>query len=336
MKIESDFLGKKLLWLSEKDVQSLLTMDEAVKAVEEAFRLHGSQQTQMPSKVYLQFDPYDGDLRSMPAYIKGSLSAAGVKIVNSTPSNPEKGLPAVSGIMVYVDPQTGLPLGIFGAGNLTAIRTGAAGGIAAKYLARKDSKTIGLIGCGRQAATQLEALNKFFKIENVFVWGKTQEEIQTFCKLSGALHPNLQPVQTVQEAAQADILVTTTPVKQPLVKKAWVKPGAHINAIGADAPGKQELETALLKSAHVVVDEWHQASHAGEINVAHSAGEFSEKDLTAQLGDVVSGKKKGRSSDQDITIFDSTGLAIQDVAVAKVVFEKALKTKQGQVLSIYG
>lgn len=328
--------GSEVLWLSEDDVRSLLTMEEALSAVEGAFRLHGEGQTQMPTKIYLEFDPYGGDLRAMPAYLKGSVAAAGVKIVNSNASNPERGLPAVAGIMTYVDPKTGLPLGIFGAGALTAIRTGAAGGIAAKHLARKNSSSVGLIGCGRQAVTQLEALKHFFKIDKVFVWGKTKQEADAFCAQSKAAHSNLIPVATVQEAAQSDILVTTTPVREPVVKAAWAKPGAHINAIGADAAGKQELELALVKSARVVVDEWHQASHAGEINVPVSSGQFTENDLAAQLGEIVMGKKQGRRSDSDITIFDSTGLAIQDVAVAKVIFEKAIKLNKGQVLKLHG
>ncbi len=329
-------IGSEVLWLSEDDVRSMLTMEEALNAVENAFRLHGEGQTQMPTKIYLEFDPYGGDLRAMPAYLKGNVSAAGVKIVNSNASNPEKGLPAVAGIMTYIDPKTGLPLGIFGAGTLTAIRTGAAGGIAAKHLARKNSSSAGLIGCGRQAVTQVEALKHFFRLDRVLVWGKTKQESDTFCAQNKALHPNMLAVASVQEAAQADILVTTTPVREPVVKAAYVRPGTHINAIGADAAGKQELELALVKSARVVVDEWHQASHAGEINVPVSSGKFTEHDLAAQLGEIVMGKKKGRLSEADVTIFDSTGLAIQDVAVAKIIFEKAVKNNKGQVLKLHG
>lgn len=329
-------IGSDILWLSEEDVLSLLTMEEALLAVESAFRLHGEGQAQMPTKIYLEFDPYGGDLRAMPAYLKGDVVAAGVKIVNSNPSNPERGLPAVAGIMVYVDPKTGMPLGLFGAGNLTALRTGAAGGIAAKYLARKNSSVVGLIGCGRQAATQLIALKHFFKIEKVLVWGKTKQESDAFCAQNQAVHSGLVPVATVEAACAADILVTTTPVREPVVKAAWVKPGSHVNAIGADAPGKQELELSLIQSARVVVDEWHQASHAGEINVPVSSGKFSEKNLIAQLGEIVIGKKKGRLSETDITVFDSTGLAIQDVAVSKIIFEKAVKLNKGQVLHLHG
>lgn len=329
-------LGSDILWLSESDVASLLTMPEALPTVEAAFRLHGQGEAQLPSKIYLTFEPFEGDLRAMPAYLKGDVSAAGVKIVNSNASNPAKGLPAVTGILVYVDPQTGLPLGVFGAGTLTAVRTGAAGGIAAKYLARKNASVVGLVGCGRQAQTQLDALMAYFQIQKVLVWGKTIQESDAFCKANEGSNLEFVSTANVQAVCQADIIVTTTPSKTPVVNAAWVKPGTHINAIGADAPGKQELETALLKTGRVVVDEWHQASHAGEINVAVSEGQFEEKDLAGQLGDIIVGKKMGRQKDTDITIFDSTGLAIQDVATAKFLYEKAVKLKKGQVLKLYG
>jgi alanine dehydrogenase len=273
----------------------------------------------------------------MPAYIMGPGAAAGVKIVNSNAKNPDRGLPAVSGIMVYIDPESGLALALMGAGALTGMRTGAAGGVAAKYMARKNSKTIGLVGCGRQARTQAEALQLLFPVERALVWGKTRAEAETFVRDNkSALKMELVIRDNVAEACAADIIVTTTPVRKPVVLASMVKPGTHINAIGADAPGKQELETALVKKARVVVDEWHQASHAGEINVPFTAGALKEKDLVGQLGEIVTGKKPGRTSDNDITVFDSTGLALQDVAVAKVVYEKALKLKKGQVLTLNG
>ncbi|MFN0118008.1 MAG: alanine dehydrogenase [Elusimicrobiota bacterium] len=330
-------IGSQILWLSESDVASLLSMDEAIGAMEKAFRLHGEGKVQLPAKIYLEFKPWDGDLRAMPAYVQGDTPSAGVKIVNSTPSNPEKGLPAVAGIMVYVDPQTGLPLSVMGAGVLTGIRTGAAGGVAAKLLAKSDSTSVGLLGCGKQARTQLEAIEHFFKIKKVFVWGKTTQESEDFCeKIKGTTQAELVTCENPREACDADILVTTTPVRTPVVKESWVKPGTHINAIGADAPGKQELETSLVLKSKVIVDEWVQASHAGEMNVPVEKGQFTLKNLTGQLGEILIGKKSGRLSPSDITIFDSTGLALQDVAVARIVYEKAIKQKKGQVLELYG
>src|SRR5258706_8318655 len=319
-------IGSEILWLSENDVAELLSMKEALIAMESVFLLHGKKEVQMPVKVYLNFDPFGGDLRAMPAYIKGKNPAAGVKIVNSNAGNPEKGLPAVSGVMAYHDPKTGLPLGVFAAGNLTGIRTGAAGGLAAKLLARKESSTVGLVGCGRQAHTQLEALHEIFSLYKIFLLGKTGSEVESFISSVKAQFPfDLVPCQNVKEACDADIVVTTTPVRKPVVESAWIKSGTHVNAVGADAPGKQELEPALLYKSRVVVDSWDQASHAGEINVEVSMGRFTKSQLAAELGEIVTGVKKGRVSEPDITIFDSTGLAIQDVAVAQVLYAKALQ-----------
>lgn len=331
-------LGSDLLWLSEKDVASLLTMKEVLSVIEEAFRAHGENKIQMPAKLYLDFHPdFDGDLRAMPAFLKGKTPAAGVKIVNSHPQNPARGLPAVSGVMMLADPETGLPVAVFSAGTLTSLRTGAGGGVAAKYLARKNSEVVGLVGSGRQAATQLEALSLLFSIKKVRVWGKTKEDAQVFLKQTQpAYRFEFEICDHVKNACEADIVVTTTPVRSPLVQAAWIRPGTHINAIGADAPGKQELETALVLKSRVVVDEWAQASHAGEINVPVSEGRLSKENTVGQLGEIVTGKKQGRLSDSDITIFDSTGLALQDVAVGKMVYDKASKSRKGQVLNFNG
>jgi alanine dehydrogenase len=330
-------LGSEILWLSEKDVAALLPMKTAIGLMRQAFLSHGRGQVQMPVKVYLDFEPYGGDLRAMPAYIKGASPAAGVKIVNSNAKNPAKKLPAVSGVMVLNDPKTGLPMGVFAAGILTSRRTGAAGGLAAQVLARPDSKFVGLIGCGRQARTQLEALLAVFNLKEVRVWGKTSKETRDFI---GMMAPKIGvpmvSCASVKEACRADIIVTSTPVHKPIVKASWVRPGTHINAIGADAPGKQELDFDLLTRSRVFVDSWDQASHAGEINNAVSAGRFRRPQLAGELGQVVARKKGGRREDFDITIFDSTGLAIQDVAVARFLFQQALKMKKGKVLKFNG
>lgn len=327
-------LGSEILWLSEKDVASLLTMEEVIRIMRDSFALHGHGEVQMPVKVYLTFDPFGGDLRAMPAYVKGKNPSAGVKIVNSNPKNPEKNLPAVSGVMVLNDPRTGLPQGVFAAGHLTSMRTGAAGGLAAHLLARPDSQTIGLIGSGRQAGTQLLALLTVFRAKKVLVWGKESNEF--VASLRKRVKVPLVSVDKLEHACQADIVVTTTPVREPLVRAGWIRKGTHINAIGADAPGKQELDFDLLDKSRVFVDSWEQASHAGEINNAVTRGRFTREKLAGELGQVAAGLKPGRVNSDDITIFDSTGLALQDVATAQFLLTKALKLKKGKVLKFNG
>ncbi|MBI4396996.1 MAG: alanine dehydrogenase [Elusimicrobia bacterium] len=329
----------ELLWLSEKDVASLLTVEDALPLVESAFVSIGKGEARMPPKVYLDFSEFNGDLRAMPAYLPkagvgGKRPFAGVKVVNSHPGNPEKGLPTVAAVMILNDPETGMPLALISAGHLTDMRTGAAGGVAAKHLARQESAVVGLVGCGRQAATQWRALRDLFEIREVRVAGRTFQEAETFCRQEArGQKPVFMPCRSVKDACRADIVVTTTPSHEPVVKAEWIRPGTHVNAIGADAPGKQELETALLLKSRVFVDLAEQAFHAGEVNVPLTRGELKPENITGNLGDVLVGRKKGRRSAEEITVFDSTGLAAQDVAVGAWVYQKAVEKKIGVKLT---
>jgi len=323
-----------LLWLSEDDVKSVLNMDDTIKAVENAFRDHGLGKTQMPPKSYLYFTKYDGDLRTMPACME-NLNAAGVKIVNVHPKNSGIGLPTVMALLVLNSPETGAPIAVMGGTFLTSMRTGAAGAIAAKYLARPESKAVGMIGAGAQARTQLLAISRIFKVEKVIVSNRSIESSKAFVKDAQTfLKCDYHTTVNRQEACDCDILITTTPVRSPIVKDAWVKPGTHINAIGADAKGKQELESSLTKRAKVVVDDMTQAAHSGEVNVPISEGVLKPEEIYAQIGEIVAGLKPSRTSDDEITIFDSTGLAIQDVSTGTTVYKRALELGKGLRLTL--
>jgi alanine dehydrogenase len=209
---------------------------------------------------------------------------------------------------------------------LTGMRTGATGGVAAKHLARKNSRIIGMVGAGTQARTQLMALNEVFKIEEVRVCSKTRVESEKFAEDMEHLGLNILVKEGVEETVRGcDIIVTTTPVTSPLVRNQWVEEGMHINAIGADAPGKEELDPEILKRAKVVVDDYEQACHYGELNVPVSKGIFKREQIHAELGEIIAGRKAGRTSDDEVTVFDSTGLAIQDLAAAALVYRKARK-----------
>ena len=312
----------EVLILGGDDVKELLTMREAVKAVELAFELQAEGKTIMPPKTYLKLPEYEGDFRAMPAYING---VAGLKWVSVYPSNWKSNLPSVMGTIILCDPNNGCPLAIMDGTYITSMRTGAAGGVAVKYLARRDSSVIGFVGAGTQAKTQLLAISEVLpKIKQVKVFDNRRELSLRYAEEMGAkLGINVHPVETIEEATKADIIVTATPSKEPLVKKQHVRPGTHINAIGADAKGKQELETEVLKKAKAVVDDIEQACHSGEINVPFSQGVIKVEDIYGTLGEIVSNMKKGRESDEEITVFDSTGMAIQDIICAKVVYDKA-------------
>jgi len=320
--------------MSEDDVKSLLTMDDAIIAVENAFKDHGLSRTQMPPKSYLYFQKYGGDLRSMPAYLEGQ-DTSGVKIVNVHPGNQEQGLPTVMALLVLNSPKTGAPLAVMGATYLTNMRTGAAGGIAARALARPQSSVVGMVGAGAQARTQLLAVSRFFRIEKVIVADKSLEYALAFEKDARTfLDCEYHCTTNAKEACNCDILITTTPSRAPVIKEEWVRPGTHINAIGADARGKQELQSGLTKKSKVVVDDLAQAVHSGEVNVPISEGVLKPEEIHAQLGEVLVGKKTGRTSDNEITIFDSTGLAIQDVATGAAVYRMALEMGIGTNLKL--
>lgn len=311
------------LLLTKKDVEKILTIEDTIKAVEHAFEMHGKGLVQMPPKIYLNFDK--GDLRAMPAYLE---RRAGVKWVNSHPDNPKIGLPTVMALLIYNDPETGFPLVVMDAMHITNMRTGAAGGIATKYLARKDSKVFGFVGCGTQAHTQFMALSMIFEIETVKVYDVNERNAKKFVEFCGSKGVEAK-IESIEEVCNCDVLTTTTPSRKPVVKESWVKKGTHINAIGADAPGKQELDENILLKAKIVVDDVEQALHSGEINVAISKGILKAENIHATLGEIIVGKKPRRENDDEITIFDSTGLAIQDISTASVVYNRAIESNVG-------
>jgi alanine dehydrogenase len=323
----------KVLLISKKDVEGLLSMKEVMDAVEGAFRYKALGRVQMPPKIYVTFPK--GDFRTMPCYIP-DLGFGGVKVVNVHPENPRKyNLPTVMATIILIEPETGRPLAIMDGTWITDMRTGAAGGVAAKYLARRDSKVIGMVGAGTQARTQLLALTEVFDIGEVRVYSRSLESCERFKKDVAYLGLNISIKGKVEEAVRGcDILVTTTPVTQPIVEDEWVDEGMHINAIGADAPLKEELDPRILRRAKIVVDDIEQACHSGEINVPLSKGIISRADIYAELGEIIAGKKVGRVTDSEITIFDSTGLAIQDIATAAVVYKRAREQGLGSEVEL--
>ena len=225
----------ELLYLTADDVTELLDMSGALSVVEEAFREHGMERVQMPAKSYLYFPT--GDLRTMPAYLK-SAGIAGVKIVNAHPGNPAKGLPTVMAVVVLNSIETGAPLAMMDGTYLTDMRTGAAGGVAAEHLARRDATVVGMIGAGRQAMTQLQAISIVRDIDAVKVVDVSATTCNRFKKNMAEIGCDIVIAGSVQEACDCDILVTTTPVRAPIVADGWVQEGTHINAIGADAKSK--------------------------------------------------------------------------------------------------
>jgi alanine dehydrogenase len=321
--------------LNQSQISGLITMKEIIESVETAYKVHAERKVQMPAKKYLFYKKFKGDLRIMPCFIRG-MDESGVKNVNVHPDNPRKfGLPTVMAMIELVDPQTGFPISVMDGTWITNMRTGAAAGVATKYLARDDSEIVGLVGAGVQAATGLDAINEVMDIKEVKVACRTCKTRENFAKSASEKYGiEVKAVDTIKEAVKgADVLLTTTPAREPVVKSKWVDDGTHINAMGADAPGKQELDSHVLQKAKIFIDCWDQASHSGEINIPVHEGLVRRSDIQGKIGDVILGTVPGRTTDKEITVFDSTGLAVQDIVTAWNVYEKALKQGIGKKMN---
>jgi alanine dehydrogenase len=275
------------LLLQERDIKEILTMDKVIEVVENGFREEGNGRVQMPSKTYLYYVKHNGDIRCMPCYLEDSDISA-IKVVNVHPENREKfGLPTVMATILLIDTSNGILKSVMGGTWITAMRTGAASAVATKYLARKDSKVIGMVGAGVQARTQLMGLKE-------------------------------------DAVVGADVVVATVPTREPVIKGSWIADGTHLLAVGADAPGKEEFYPDIWSRTKIVVDDWKQASHSGDINVPITQGLISRRNIWAELGEIVAGKKEGRTSDKEVTMFDSTGIAVEDTVTADLVYREAV------------
>ncbi|RQH00725.1 ornithine cyclodeaminase family protein [Natrarchaeobius oligotrophus] len=307
-----------------------------IDAVERAFEAFERGRTQMPAKSYVDLPQYNGDFRSMPAYLETDRwDAAGLKWVNVHPDNPvDHGLPTVLGTMIYSDPETAFPLAIMDGTTLTMKRTGAAAAVATDYLAVEDAASLGIVGAGVQSYTQLEAIGEVRPIEEVVVADKDDGRIERFVEAFGDVYD--VRAGTISEAGHCDVLSTVTPVEEPIVGLEDVGAKTHVNAIGADAAGKHELADELLTAATIVIDDHEQCTHSGEINVPYGERVLTDADIHAEIGELVVGSKPARTDETGITVFDSTGLAIQDVAAAHVVYERASDAGGGLEFDLVG
>lgn len=324
----AESLPTTTLLLNAVDVALLMKLDDVSRVVHDAFCSLHRGEAQMPPKSYVYVPEYQGDFRSMPARV-GDASA--VKWVNVHPNNPAVfGIPSVQGMLILGDNRTGFPLAVMDATLLTSGRTAASAAVATRALARPDARTLGIVGAGGQAPWQLSAVVKTRPFHRVLVADVREEAARDLVERVRARRPGFGvETASIEEAAGCDVLITVTPVKQPVILREWIRPGTHINAMGADAPGKQELDPRILNDSRVFVDEWEQAQHSGEINVPLTTGQWSRERLAGTLGAVLCNGAPGRISDRDITVFDSTGLAIQDAVVGRLVYEAALERGVG-------
>jgi alanine dehydrogenase len=294
-----------------RQVEEAVSPERAVEAVREAFIAYARGEWSMPPKVYVPAYPA-GDFRAMPALGAGH---ALLKWVTSFPGNPARGLPTVSGLVLLSDASDGSLRAALDAGAVTALRTGAAAVLAAETLGRQDAETAAVIGAGvngKAAAKTFLARGR-----GVMLWDVDEQRAGAVADELGA-----DSASSREEALAADLLVTVTPGHEILLPEGSLRPGQHVSLMGADGPGKAEIGVAEFARTRVFCDDWEQASHNGELVHALEAGALDRRDVT-ELGEVLNGSAPGRGSADEITTFDSTGLAIQDLAIALAAIERA-------------
>jgi alanine dehydrogenase len=286
-----------ILLLSRADVASLFTLEDYLSAVERAFRAYAEGQTLTPALLHV--DGIGGEFHVKAGGLSvGERTYFGLKANGGFFGNPGKGLPAIQGVIYIADASTGQPLAILDSIHITAQRTAATTAVAARYLARQDSRTALICGAGRQGKVQLAALKSILPLERVFVWSRDRGRAAQYSAEMGAtLGVRIVPVSDPNESAgQADVIVTCTPSRTPFLRHDAVRPGTFIAAVGADSPDKQELESALLGTAAVVCDVTAQCAHVGELHHAIEAGVLAASGVRAELGEVIAGMKAGRPS----------------------------------------
>ena len=315
------------LLLSREDIQKCLDMSTCLKIVEQVFKAHGEANVVMPPKLSLNLEGADGWVNAMPAYV-GPFDAAGLKWVGGWGGNIERGLPFIMGSILLIDPQTGLLLSVMEGGFITDLRTGAATGVAARYLAKKDSAIVGLVGAGTQGRMQLRALSNIFSLREVRVADIMPQPLERFAReMERELRVTIKKARNNQEAVEgADIIVTATTSHQVLVRREWVHRGAFVASIGS----YPELDPQLILTAEkVVVDSWAQNKHRGELSPLVQEGLFGEENMHGEIGKIVAGTIPGRENEDEIIVACLIGLGSHDVGCAHFAYKEAKKRGLG-------
>ena len=326
-----------LIVLSRSEVRDLLMLPDCIGAVERAFRLHAEGRTLGPG--VLGVPAADGGFHIKAAGLVGERSYFAAKTNANFPENPRRfGLPTIQGTIVLADADNGVPLAIIESGSVTALRTGAATAVAAKFLARRDARAATIVGCGVQGELQLAAIAAVLPLERAWVLDRDHERAESMAaRASATLGLRVEAVKDLCAAlGESDVCVTCTPARRAFLTRADVGPGMFIAAVGADSQGKQELEPELVASATLVVDVLDQCAEIGELQHALAAGLMTRSQVHADLADVVVGRRAGRTRADEIIVFDSSGTALQDVAAAITVYEKARATGRGTEVKLYG
>ena len=319
------------LILSQKTLKQLLTMNDVIDAVEQGFREHKAGTCTVPVRMAVGIDEHQGMFLFMPAYVE-KRETFGTKVVSVFPGNVSRGVSTIQAAYMLNDPTTGEFLALMDGVFLTAIRTGAASAVATKHLARKDASVLGMIGGGGQAPLQAGGICAVRPIQRIVVYDRLAETAETFAaQTSRNLNVPVQRVESTREVVmQSDVLVTVTTSREPVFDGRDLRPGTHVNAVGAYTPDTRELDDVTMTRARIVVDTYEGCmAEAGDLLIPMKEGKLSKESIWADLGEIVLGQKPGRVRDDEITVFESVGFALEDVMTAHLAYEGAQKTGVG-------
>lgn len=329
--------------LTARELVELVPMRDAVELMKAVFERASAGETLSPLRTPIDMPDGSGVTLYMPAYVPQTTlapAATGAKIVSVFTGNPERGLPTINAIVIMIDPATGVPLGIIEGGSLTALRTGAVSGAATDLLARRNSRVLTVIGAGAQGVTQAAAVAAVRDIEVIYPVDLNPESVASFAeRLAGWDEQAAELVQTGKSAEEAvraaDVICTATTSKRPVFEDEWVRPGTHVNGVGAYTPEMQEIPTGLVQRARIVVDQIEAALHeAGDLIQPIQRGELDRENVSIELGHLVAGSVTGRSDDDDITFFKSVGNAIQDMIVGGLALQRAEERGIGATIEL--
>lgn len=331
--------------LSKEETEKILKMNDVIKVVESAYAQKAAKNARIFDWVFNAFEPGVSDMDIKSGWLKVD-GVYGMKLVSWFSENPNKNLPAVIGVILVFDDETGVPIGLVDGSHITGMRTGAAGAIGAKYCARKDSNTLLMVGTGHIAKFEVAAtllavpsiekvyINDPIKLENA---KKMQENLRQILKEEFDIDRDIQILvaSNLEKAVRdSDIIITATPSTKPMIEKEWIKDGTHLSCIGSDMPGKEEIDPNIFEDARVFVDDLEQCINIGEIEIPVKMNILKPEDVAGEIGDVINGTVKGRRDDKEITIFDATGTALLDIITAQLAFRKAEKMSIGTSVNL--
>jgi ectoine utilization protein EutC len=322
-----------MLIFTEQELKQFIQLNqEAVKVVEDAFSKLAEKEAVMPPIMRVDIEDQNGEVDVKTAYIKGKEMFA-IKISSGFFNNYQLGLPSGNGMMILINTKTGVPEAVLlDNGYLTEVRTAAAGAVAAKYLSKENIGTVGVIGAGSQARFQLRALQLVRNFKKVLVYARSEERAKNYAgEMANELGVEVEIAESAEFAVRnSDIVITTTPAKEPIIQAEWLHPGLHITAMGSDAENKQELDPEILAKADLLVcDTKSQCVRLGELHHAVATGVLTEESPIIEIGELTSLKVAGRKNDDQITVCDLTGTGVQDTAIALFAYHEMKKRTKG-------